>query len=1238
MEEQNLKILQLNINGLAHKKSELELYLNMECYNIAILCETHKTTNKTINIKNFKHIIKDRVDGSSWGGVALLWKEHIIINEIIVPIFEEIEVIGLYIPKNDLNIISVYIPPGRNTDTIKRDLDTFFDFIANLPKVLIGGDFNGHNLFWGSNDNNVYGDLIIERVLNSHCSIINNGSFTRINPENPTNNSAIDLSLISVPLLNICNWNTEEEDLGSDHLCITIKITYNNKKEKLLKKITNVNNSIMQFNNISSVNFENMETMVDEINKHIKSNTKIINSKYTPKPWWNSNIKDLKDKKLLALKNFNQNPTTENLIKYKKARAIVKKEIIKSKRKSWNEFLENLNPSTPISKVWKCIANLEGKFNNKKIYNIINNLEDAKKFMEKFYSDDNVLEPLVYNNLLSETNDKLIDSNTFTHIIKNKKKYSSPGIDGVSYDILNKLNNDHKKNIIKFMNEIWERNEVPAALKTIKIIPIQKPNKPAIIDNLRPISLLPVILKIMNSVIKERLLYILEQHNYIPETSFGFRKGLSTMDCINLMVNTAYAAKRKKMVTAVIFFDITSAFDNVNLQILLEILGSAPIPERLKNWIYNSLINRKTIFQFGKDKLEFNVCKGLPQGDVLSPDLFNIYTKKIHEINNDNVQIMQYADDIALIAKAHSKTDLNIILQNSTNKLIELLKSIKLEVNPSKTVLMMLFKNEDNNFNVTINDINISKTNIHCWLGVYIDKALKFGRNIREVNQKARKKLELLKKIAGTSWGGHPDTITVLYKGYFRGQLDYGNYVFATACKTNMKILEVTNRQALRKIGGFTKSTPRNALHGILSEPPLDIRWNFLASKYSLKCKKNGNIVYKQNLKNLGREIEMIKNGRYIEFNKDNIKINNDHNSSTIKKYNYSNDEFTFLSLLEKNTEEIECVKQKLYDSWEGSFRNPPHIVEKITNLPKKRECSIAELRSITLAEISKYDSSRCIYTDASKKSGSCSIGVVINKYEIQFAYKLENSVSITSAEIEAIGKALSLAKLLGINDPIILTDSLNSCLIIDKYKHMIAQEPNMMKLIELGFELNATIQWIPSHINISGNDLADKAAKTALESDLVFETINNPFRFSDIVKQLKNKSAVNFQNWYNIESTNVGKLTYEILPTIYTHPWYHRKDCNVKIIKTVNRILSNHAFTNKFLFLMKLRNDDLCEECNVLDDVNHVLFKCLKYNNQRIILQISDIDDITTLRNRVGFTEMTEKLIKFMKLTNIDI
>jgi ribonuclease HI len=433
-------------------------------------------------------------------------------------------------------------------------------------------------------------------------------------------------------------------------------------------------------------------------------------------------------------------------------------------------------------------------------------------------------------------------------------------------------------------------------------------------------------------------------------------------------------------------------------------------------------------------------------------------------------------------------------------------------------MLMPFFMNKHADIKININNMEIKKSNIHHWLGIHIDKNLTFGRHIREIKAKAIKKLDLIKKIAGSHWGGHPSSLGILYKGLFRNQIDYGNTIFTAACKSNIKSLEVVNRQALRRIGGLTNSTPVNSIDAIIAEPPLKIRWQYLIKKYCLKAIKNKNAIYNHNIINMRKEILYIKSASNVVSDDDTITVNNNNRATTYKGKNYSSNEFTFLKLIAEDVEIISSQLQTVFKSWTEALSYPPFINKNIKNIDNKKNFTPLELQKYTLKALDKFDANKCIYTDASKKQNTCSIGIALPNNQ-QFGYKLRHSTSITQAELKAIKKALELAFILKIEKPVTLTDSLNSCILIEKHKHTYKHDKVMEHIITAGSTLKATIQWIPSHVQIRGNELADRAAKKAADPSLFFEEIYNNISYTDLLLTYKKESLSQFQNWYDTES-----------------------------------------------------------------------------------------------------------------------
>lgn len=169
--------------------------------------------------------------------------------------------------------------------------------------------------------------------------------------------------------------------------------------------------------------------------------------------------------------------------------------------------------------------------------------------------------------------------------------------------------------------------------------------------NVRPISLSSCCCKLFETMLKNKLQWWIEFENILPKSQTGFRKGQSTTDNLtNLTLNVEDAFSNKKDLLAA-FLDVQGAFDNVNINILLQQLATIGCPLKLVKFIKFLTQERFIFTEMNGEK--FNIIhKGVPQGGVLSPLLYNIYVLRLFYVCANlpkSVTVSQFADDIALL-------------------------------------------------------------------------------------------------------------------------------------------------------------------------------------------------------------------------------------------------------------------------------------------------------------------------------------------------------------------------------------------------------------------------------------------------------------------------------------------------------------------------------------------------------------------------------------------------------------
>ena len=173
------------------------------------------------------------------------------------------------------------------------------------------------------------------------------------------------------------------------------------------------------------------------------------------------------------------------------------------------------------------------------------------------------------------------------------------------------------------------------------------------------------------------------------------------------------------------------------------------------------------------------VCKGVPQGGVLSPLLFNIYIYKISQKIPKSVTVAQFADDIALYCKRSPFAACKSLLEKSIETIGRNLYDLGLELAPHKTVLLHFNKRniKPGETTININNMTVKSSPFARFLGINFDYKLNFKEHIDQLSKKCLQALSIIKFLRATWWGAHPETLLIFYKSFVRSILDYGCFV-----------------------------------------------------------------------------------------------------------------------------------------------------------------------------------------------------------------------------------------------------------------------------------------------------------------------------------------------------------------------------------------------------------------------------------------------------------------------------
>lgn len=253
--------------------------------------------------------------------------------------------------------------------------------------------------------------------------------------------------------------------------------------------------------------------------------------------------------------------------------------------------------------------------------------------------------------------------------IKKTKIKKAPGKEGIT----NKMGKNFPPNIISILtvifNAMFTLCHFPKNWKVAVIVPIKNAGKEGSQPvSYRPISLLPMLSKIAEIVIKNRLLDFLETNQIMIPHQFGFTKKLSTTHQLLRVAEYISKGFTRKQCTAAIFLDVEKAFDRVWISGLVAKLIKINAPWHISKLIHSYLTNRSFTVQVKKTYSSVRpIHAGTPQGSVLGPLLFNIYMNDIPL--NPMTKIALFADDTAILARAYTPNFARKHLQNHLNSI-----------------------------------------------------------------------------------------------------------------------------------------------------------------------------------------------------------------------------------------------------------------------------------------------------------------------------------------------------------------------------------------------------------------------------------------------------------------------------------------------------------------------------------------------------------------------------------------
>ena len=881
--KQLLNVVSFNVNSLTHGSRLEELRALCREVNADVICLQETKMDETVSpsvyhLDGYNAEIRNRTIHG--GGVAVYIKEHlpyVRMSKLESKTIEHIS-IDLIVNHQKYSINNFYRPPHNLAHQRQEFLDEMDQTLLKLRShrsalKLLLGDYNFGSVYAANMNlnplplDNKAPDMFLERGFYQQIDL-------------PTRQVRLSSSLIDLIFTDKIDNIVLTGILPplSDHCGTLISVNTLSFKQKPKKfkqyqyEDANWKRIKESFNELNDLDYQgDVDTLADMFTSRlVKMRDYCVPSKEVTiyskdKPWFNNQVRSKLRKSQREYKaykdanNQHKNSTNDNPAKRKLADIAVKKydtykkakqEYETCARKEKRLYLQKLkqtlsNPGVSSKKKFQILNRVTNTGKNSYIPPLIDqglvvhkptekanlfNKQFAKKATLAGYQEEApILEPIPIS---SELDGLLTSYYEIGPLIRSLKtsEYSPCGIPSKFLQMAQeRLGPTVSKPIAKLMNAVFEAGTFPKVFKVANISPIWK-NKGSKTDkaNFRPISILPTLSKLAESVIHNRLIAHLVSNKIITDYQAAYLKGDSTtLQLLHLTHRIREAWANNKIAHAA-FLDVSAAFDAVWHKGLLAKLRQAGVTGSLHNLLESYLSDRiaRTMVE-GQCSSDSDIKAGVPQGSRLGPILFILYI-------NDLVYGLKcmphiFADDTTLLAVGNDTHETVEMLNHDLQSISKWAKCWKVKFNGDKSKdLIFTPKREqlNNSLPLILDEEVLDRVGSHKHLGVTLEPDLTWNVHLQKVIQHANLKLSIIQRVKDLS----RQTISTLFKLHVRSIIDYCLPLFGPSLsKKQIAKLNKIQYRAARIAAQVPKCASASKLYCDLGWETIEDRIKFLS-------------------------------------------------------------------------------------------------------------------------------------------------------------------------------------------------------------------------------------------------------------------------------------------------------------------------------------------------------------------------------------------------------------------------
>lgn len=741
-----------------------------------------KHDDNIVSISGFRVFREDRKERIG-GGVAVWVKDSIAVNRHICSHPPELECLTLHFSSFGFWLVTLYIPPEislRKTFVNSFIID-HVDSIQNVmpnAEIIVCGDLNRLNPDDIKNSLNLldlhkkptYGDAQLDYVLASYTI----ADYYKVTDFPPLDISKVPhISLLATPTKKIRNQTSIP------------KTVYDLRASRIDDFVTELRNIEWSF-------LDDDGSTLDEKTELFHKKLKDVFMRCIPqarvtctnkdKPWITNVIKDMINKRWDAYRK--RNFQLFNHLKLK-----IRTEIFKSKT-LWMK-------RTKGKELWKAVHQTIG---TKMINPVMAIISQYKSLGEAVEAINCSLSSVFLPSNLSLPSSPHIDidwqidvspmkvMDMLRKVSKNKATSDIPAL------LYKRAASLLASPLSKLFSQSIKTSKVPKLWKKSSICPIPKTKTPSIND-IRPISILPLPVKLLEKIVVKSLQSKFLQH--FGDNQFGYRPRSSTL-CALISLHesvTKFLDNENSSGAMIVTYDYSKAFDRLRSDHILNALHKCAFPASFSSWIHDYLSDRMQYVRIGDIcSREVPVTSGVPQGSVLGPYLFALATGSF-SCHNIDCHLIRYADDTSYSFPIFKSSPNDHVLREH-DRLLQWSKSLDLKVNPQKCKSIIIRKT------MNCDDIylpGVEKVEKVTILGVTFNTHGNWTTHIDNVVRMASRRFYALRLLRPSLSNNE---LVVVYNAFLRSILEYCAPLFLGMSSVNANRLNLLQKRFHRLLCG----------------------------------------------------------------------------------------------------------------------------------------------------------------------------------------------------------------------------------------------------------------------------------------------------------------------------------------------------------------------------------------------------------------------------------------------------